>query len=228
MSLIDRCKEVQSEKDFYGKADEYWKSIPADVNGMLGGYGHISTVDIRTSKSFLKPFIQGASAKTKTGRALDCGAGIGRVTKHLLLPLFDIVDLVELNKAFLDEAKTYIGQNASRVGNYFCCGLQSLELPKEFYDVIWIQWVTGHLTDAHLIKFLQRCKEALRSGGIVVIKDNVAILDVEHDPQDSSVTRNSEDLQTIYKESGLRILKEEKVTRFPTELYNVIMTALAP
>jgi hypothetical protein len=28
-------------------------------------------------------------------RALDCGAGIGRVTSTVLLPLFDLVDLVE-------------------------------------------------------------------------------------------------------------------------------------
>ena len=35
-------------------------------------------------------------------RALDCGAGIGRITKHLLQRHFKYVDLVEQNKAFLD------------------------------------------------------------------------------------------------------------------------------
>lgn len=38
----------------------------------------------------------------------DCGAGIGRVTKNLLLPLFDTVDLVEQNPDFLERAKDYI------------------------------------------------------------------------------------------------------------------------
>lgn len=42
------------------------------------------------------------------GRALDCGAGIGRVSKRLLLPIFSEVDLVELNSDFLDQAKTYL------------------------------------------------------------------------------------------------------------------------
>lgn len=38
-------------------------------------------------------------------RALDCGAGIGRVTSTVLLPLFDRVDLVEPVKKFVDQAK---------------------------------------------------------------------------------------------------------------------------
>ena len=38
----------------------------------------------------------------------DCGAGIGRVTKNLLLPLFDTVDLVEQNPDFVEKAKEYI------------------------------------------------------------------------------------------------------------------------
>lgn len=42
------------------------------------------------------------------GRALDCGAGIGRVSKRVLLPLFSEVDLVEQNQTFLEKAKTYL------------------------------------------------------------------------------------------------------------------------
>ena len=76
-------------------------------------------------------------------KALDCGAGIGRVSKHLLLPLFQSVDLAELNKDFLDRARSYLGAAAARVENYFCCGLQDLNLSGKKYDLIWIQWVTG-------------------------------------------------------------------------------------
>ena len=38
----------------------------------------------------------------------DCGSGIGRITKHLLLPLFTNVDMVEQNKEFLDQAPKYL------------------------------------------------------------------------------------------------------------------------
>ena len=44
----------------------------------------------------------------------DCGAGIGRVSKRLLLPLFERVDLVEQNPEFLERAKTYIVRDAVR------------------------------------------------------------------------------------------------------------------
>ena len=52
--------------------------------------------------------VQGPSAIVHAGRALDCGAGIGRVSKKLLLPLFSEVDLLEQNPAFLERAKTYL------------------------------------------------------------------------------------------------------------------------
>ena len=99
--LIKDCSKVISEERFYAQADEYWKSIPATLDGMLGGYERVSKVDIRGSTAFLKSFTQGKNARTKTTRALDCGAGIGRVTKGLLLPLFETVDLAELNKDFI-------------------------------------------------------------------------------------------------------------------------------
>ena len=53
--------------------------------------------DIETSKEVMMQYIlgiRGDECKRKL-RALDCGSGIGRVAKHLLLPLFDEVDLVE-------------------------------------------------------------------------------------------------------------------------------------
>ena len=51
---------------------------------------------------------QGANAAVKPNRALDCGAGIGRISKRLLIPLFAQVDLVEQNPTFLEQAKTYL------------------------------------------------------------------------------------------------------------------------
>ena len=38
----------------------------------------------------------------------DCGAGIGRVSKRLLLPLFNTVDMEEQNPAFLKKAEEYL------------------------------------------------------------------------------------------------------------------------
>ena len=60
--------------------------------------------------------------------------------------MFRSVDLVELNRDFLNKAKTYLGAGATKVGKYFCCGLQDLNLAERKYDLIWIQWVTGNNT----------------------------------------------------------------------------------
>lgn len=89
------------------------------------------------------PPSQEAEGKTGKGCALDCGAGIGRITKRLLLPLFDTVDMVDVTREFLDEAKKYLGADGKRVDNYFCQGLQDFVPGTGRYDVIWIQWVIG-------------------------------------------------------------------------------------
>lgn len=44
--------------EFYSKAQKYWKDIPPTVDGMLGGYGHISSIDIDSSKKFLLKFLR--------------------------------------------------------------------------------------------------------------------------------------------------------------------------
>ncbi|KAJ7308498.1 hypothetical protein JRQ81_009060 [Phrynocephalus forsythii] len=134
---------VEDDPEFYSKAEKYWKDIPATVDGMLGGYGHISSIDINSSRKFLLRFLREGPNKTGTSRALDCGAGIGRITKRLLLPLFKAVDMVDVTEGFLDKAKNYLGEEGRRVGNYFCCGLQDFSPEPNAYDVIWIQWVIG-------------------------------------------------------------------------------------
>lgn len=42
---------------FYSKAEVYWKQVPPTVDGMLGGYGSISNVDINGSKKFMQKFL---------------------------------------------------------------------------------------------------------------------------------------------------------------------------
>ena len=37
-------------------------------------------------------------------------------------------------------------------------GLQKFKPEEHVYDIIWIQWVIGHLTDEDLIAFLKRCQ----------------------------------------------------------------------
>ncbi|CAG5867147.1 unnamed protein product [Menidia menidia] len=156
---------AEDETTFYSNAEGYWKDVAPTVDGMLGGYGSISSIDINGSKAFLKKFLgliatvfcplQDGEGKTGTAFALDCGAGIGRITKRLLLPLFTTVDMVDVTKEFLDKARPYLGEEGQRVGNYFCCGLQDFSPETGRYDVIWIQWVIGE--SDYIINNLLNC-----------------------------------------------------------------------
>lgn len=74
--------------------------------------------------------------------ALDCGSGIGRVTKGVLLPVFEKLELVDMMEHFLLHAhEEYLGDDADRIETYYCYNLQEFTPPKNKYDVIWMQWV---------------------------------------------------------------------------------------
>eukprot|EP01135_Chromosphaera_perkinsii_P004660 Nk52_evm9s293 gene=Nk52_evmTU9s293 len=217
-------KKSESPGKWYGDAKSYWENVAPTVEGMLGGYAHISGTDAVGSTKFLNEFIKGPNPKVQSRVALDCGAGIGRVTKKFLLPLFDIVDLVEQCQAFLDRAKDYVGSN--RVENYICKGLQEFTPEKGRYDVIWCQWVLGHLTDDDLVSFFRRCKEGLAENGIICVKENLTKEGFLVDKEDSSVTRSDELLKDLFERAGLTLLKEETQKKFPKEIFKVKMYAL--
>ncbi|XP_012929365.1 N-terminal Xaa-Pro-Lys N-methyltransferase 1 isoform X2 [Heterocephalus glaber] len=134
--------------------------------------------------------------------------------------------MVDVTEDFLAKARTYLGEEGKRVRNYFCCGLQDFSPEPGSYDVIWIQWVIGHLTDQHLAEFLRRCKHALRPNGLIVIKDNMAQEGVILDDVDSSVCRELEVVRRIVHMAGLSLLAEERQENLPEEIYPVYSLAL--
>lgn len=213
---------TSSGKEFYGKAQKYWSEIPATVNGMLGGLGHISTIDVKGSTQFLKELkLPGQQY------ALDCGAGIGRVSKNLLMPLFAKVDLVEQDEHFAKTAKDYC--KSDKLGKIYNMGLQKFTPEEGKYDLIWSQWVLGHLPDNDLLEFFIRVKSGLAKGGYFVMKDNVTTSGkVEPDEEDSSVTRPLSTFETILRNSGFKIVRALKQQGFPKGLYPVYMLACRP
>jgi len=197
---------------------------------MLGGFGNISNIDIEGSAKFLKGLFKLENAPGKA-RALDCGAGIGRITKYLLKRHFKDIDLVEQNKKFLEKAVEYLcpeGNDESK-HEFFCSGLQNVTPKPKTYDVIWCQWVLGQLTDTHLIEFFKRCTTGLKPNGIIVVKENITSSgEVEMDDIDSSVTRPDGRFHYIFDASNLEVIRELQQKKFPQELYNVKMYAMRP
>lgn len=141
----------------YEKALEYWADIPPTVDGVLGGFGFISDVDINGSQMFLSSLFRLENAPDKS-LAVDCGAGIGRITKYLLTPHFQIVDVVEPDKKFINSIKNFVGKtNECKICDLYEVGLQEF-IPEKKYDVIWNQWVLGYLNDGDLVSYLIRCR----------------------------------------------------------------------
>ncbi|PVH85440.1 hypothetical protein DL98DRAFT_511479 [Cadophora sp. DSE1049] len=205
----------------------YWESIDADVNGMLGGFPYISKVDLQGSKNFLAKLGVGGKNAKKLGRAVDCGAGIGRITEGLLLGLATTVDIVEPITKFADnlKGKDGIGQ-ISNIGLEDWSPEQSLHTK---YDLIWNQWCLGHLTDAQLQSYLEKCAKAINEGGLIVVKENLSTSGEDlFDELDSSITRCDQKFRDIFEKAGLRIKKTEIQKGLPKELYPVRIYALVP
>ncbi|KAB5560307.1 alpha-N-methyltransferase NTM1 [Coniochaeta sp. 2T2.1] len=177
-------------------AGKYWEGINADIDGMLGGvpsvtgFSHVSKVDLQGSRSFLaKLGIGRKNGRRKVANALEGGAGIGRVTKGLLLEVADEVDVIEPVAKFVKPL-----QDVTGVRNVFNVGLEDwYPAERTFYNLIWIQW------------------SALDpDGGIIVVKDNLSTSGSDaFDDVDGDVTREDSKFLSLFEEAGLRIIRTE-------------------
>ncbi|XFG08270.1 hypothetical protein AB1E19_011894 [Capra hircus] len=216
---------INGEMQFYARAKLFYQEVPATEEGMMGNFIELSNPDIQASRKFLRKFV-GGPGRAGTDCALDCGSGIGRVSKHVLLPVFNTVELVDMMESFLLEAQNYLQVKGDKVESYHCYSLQEFTPPLGRYDVIWIQWVIGYLTDKDLLAFLSRCQDGLKDNGIIILKDNVAREGCIFDLSDSSVTRDMDILQTLIRKSGLVVLGQQKQDGFPEQCVPVWMFAL--
>ncbi|KAF2863294.1 hypothetical protein K470DRAFT_122329 [Piedraia hortae CBS 480.64] len=198
---------------------EYWSKTEATVNGVLGGYPELSRTDLQGSRNFLAKL---HSLDTKLGRAVDCGAGIGRITTGFLSHVADVVDVVEPVKKFTDEI------SGANVGEIYNVGLQDWQ-PTGVYDLIWVQWCIGQLTDAQVVDFLTKLPNHLRAGGWVVVKENESTSDNDvFDDQDHSVTRTEAKFKRLFRDAGFSVVLSELQRGFPRGLFPVKTYALQP
>ncbi|XP_057503562.1 alpha N-terminal protein methyltransferase 1 isoform X3 [Actinidia eriantha] len=189
----DHHKKTQ----WYTQGVGYWESVEASEDGVLGGYGHVNDPDIKSSEAFLNTLLSDQFTDEKRNRhlvVLDCGAGIGRVTRNLLIRYF--------NEEFTPDSGRY--------------------------DVIWVQWCIGHLTDDDFVSFFKRAKGGLKPGGLFVLKENIARAGFVLDKEDWSVTRSDSYFKELFQHCGLHIYKSKDQKGFPEELFPVKMYALTP
>jgi len=227
-SSIEEMWRDQDLSTWYTRAKGWYEdNCPSTIDGVLGGIGHISKKDLEGSREFLKQLKLPSLADGKSFLACECGAGIGRVTKGLLLEFADRCDLVESSSRLLMSAPDHIGDSESNKCRFFCAELQDWQPGVNKYSVIWIQWALCYLTDFDIVQFLRRCSESLVDGGWIILKENTCedeafVVDVD----DAIVTRSLEYWLDLVAKSGLQVKRLTWQVDFPDNIFPVPMIGL--
>ena len=158
----------------------------------------------------------------KYTRCIDCGSGIGRIAKDLLIPSFDRVDVLEQSQTLIKEAKNNLS-TFPNMGEFYNEGLQTFQPQPDTYDCAWIQWVLGYLTDTDLVLFLKRLKTSLTSTGLIFVKENIMKKGrgFFFDREDNSLIRTEEQFLEIFKLSGFHMIFSQLETNLPEGLFPV-------
>ncbi|KAI4368051.1 hypothetical protein MLD38_016659 [Melastoma candidum] len=236
---VGEAGDGSKKEEWYRQGVGYWEAVEASVDGVLGGYGHVNDADIKGSEAFLKQLLAerfpgGGRRQLKEEQlvALDCGAGVGRITKNLLIRYFNEVDLLEPVSHFLDAARDSLSSETfpseNKATNFFCTPLQEFSPDVGRYNVIWVQWCIGHLADDDFIAFFKRAKVGLKPGGIFVLKENIARNGFVLDKEDRSVTRSDLYFKDLFNQCGLHLYRVKEQRGLPEELFAVNMYALTP
>jgi len=227
-SSVEEMWKFQDLSTWYSRAKGWYENnCDTTVDGVLGGIGHISGRDLEGSRAFLKQLKLPSKSESTPYVACECGAGIGRVTKGLLLDFVDNCDLVESSSRLLFSAPEYIGDNQSNKCRFFCTELQDWVPKADRYAIIWIQWTLCYLTDFDIVRFFRRCSEGLVEGGWIILKENTCedkafVVDVD----DASITRSLEYWLDLIAQSGLQIKHLKWQDGFPDNIFPVPMLAL--
>ena len=148
---------------------------------------------------------------------------------------------MESSPRLLYAAPDHIGGAVSHRCRFFCTDLQDWIPEPKTYSLIWIQWTLCYLTDADIVRFLKRCREALvdderergsesergSGGGWIVLKENTCADEAfVVDADDASITRSLGYWLDLVAKSGLVVKHLEWQDGFPDDIYPVPMMAL--
>jgi protein N-terminal methyltransferase len=171
--------QLQNRDEWYAANAAFWQDGgyggKTDDEVMVGDDGALK--DGEEGLAFLDKMIARTSGH-KTIRAIDAGAGLGRVTKDVLLKRYDTVRLVEADSHFSQQSKTYLGRKRSARCSFTCVGLQDIKEDEvvgweEPVDLIWVQWILQYLTDSDFVPAISNLARGLVAGtGMLIVTEN--------------------------------------------------------
>lgn len=250
-------EECTGGPDWYARQISHWDKR-AEEKGLtyeaVIGESLSSDTDIRDSKQFLLKLIPHENFANGLV-ALDCAAGLGRVTTELLLHFFMEVDLLEPSQPLMDEARRLLTQPRTRDSqenehpadhravHFFQLSFHEhrwSDLPHR-YDVIWLQWAMDKLSDEHAVSMLVDARNwgLRRSDSLVILKENICAASLCSEAGDfpdgyiiddePTITRSLAYLEEkIIKPGGFEIVDQAIQTDLDPALYPIYMLALRP
>lgn len=220
------AKQLECREEFYAANDAWW--IDGGYGGktddelMVGDEG--SEEDGAEGLAFLDRLLERIRKEEKKNPkqrlAIDLGAGVGRVSKQILLKRYDTVHLVEANEAFSKRSRGYLGRKRAARCFFTVCHLQDIT-PEQVLewgpvDLMWLQWTLQYLTDSDAVDCLRilanGCKE---TGATLVLKENRPFGNAREDrfqmdvPAGGSsrydITRPDSHHRLLFQRAGLRV-----------------------
>ena len=168
------AEQAHRHHEYYAANDAWWDADgyggKSDEEAMIGDTG--SEADAQHSLQFLD-MVRRNIPQLQLRCALDAGAGVGRVTKHVLLRRCESVCLVEACDRWLKQARRFLGNKRAQRCTFVHARLEALELTAgTTFDLIWVQWALQYLVDAHVVFALRRLAAALSPTGVLIVKEN--------------------------------------------------------
>ncbi|MCQ2818931.1 MAG: N-terminal Xaa-Pro-Lys N-methyltransferase 1 [archaeon] len=194
-----KTKPSKEERYFLRKV--HWESKEATIKAVLGGWGETHLPDVKCSNELISGLIK--TNILNPGRALDCAAGIGRVTQFVLVNFFEEIELFEQDSKFVNKAKELLSSN-KKVKGFYNESLENFDFKNKtnYYDLIWIQWTLENIEDDDLDTFLKKCYNALTDKGLIIVKENIFVRD-EYDGN------KKYDVNNIYSQEDLSKQRED-------------------
>ena len=164
-------------EEFYDRNAKYWADGgcggKTDNEAMVGDGGGIE--DGEEGLAFLDMLIARMPALPR-GHAIDLGAGVGRVTKLVLLKRYDEVRLVEADEGWSKRSRVYLGRKRASRCTFMHERLDDITTGDVrdwgFADLVWIQWTLQYLTDVDAVECLRTLAGGLGPNGVLVVKEN--------------------------------------------------------
>ena len=149
-----KAQEVSRDESYKANA-KWWDNggYGGDTDDMAMTGDSDALVDGAEGLAFLdRVMAANKTPGTKHAVAVDIGAGVGRVTKLILLKRYSEIRLVEGNEAFSKRSRVYLGRKRASRCIFTNCFLQDLNKQSVLEwgapaDLMWCQWALQYLTD---------------------------------------------------------------------------------